>query len=408
MFKNKNTASMVSYIQVFAICGMLLTLSCQSKHTKLVRGNFQSVTVDKGNIEVLEPAEGTAQPSSKVILLSPAPSIVKKIYKEPGQRVKQGDAIIMLDTKGVESSIEQINDQLAVKYNNLEKTRLSARATKADLAYNSETKKLKIASIKSTIEDQKQLLDVGGISQAKFDKTQQELVLAQKDLKLVQEKNVIKLAQLATEEKGLLLQISMQEKDLALKKELLQKMIVKAPSDGIILSVEAKAGEKIQGEKVLVNMSDLSRLKIAASVESKRKRMIKTGKRAYVIVDGERFPGRIGSVMPQIENGKLRFSIHLSDDLHAKLIPNQRVDVEIVRAGKYNVNRLKVGGSINDKNDNELLVVKGDSAILKTVKLGLVTDQYIEVKEGLEEGDEVIISSDFQLQKLPAYYIENN
>ncbi|WP_068473301.1 efflux RND transporter periplasmic adaptor subunit [Saccharicrinis aurantiacus] len=408
MFKNKNTASMVSYIQAFAICGMLLTLSCQSKHTKLVRGNFQSVTVDKGNIEVLEPAEGTAQPSSKVILLSPAPSIVKKIYKEPGQRVKQGDAIIMLDTKGVESSIEQINDQLAVKYNNLEKTRLSARATKADLAYNSETKKLKIASIKSTIEDQKQLLDVGGISQAKFDKTQQELVLAQKDLKLVQEKNVIKLAQLATEEKGLLLQISMQEKDLALKKELLQKMIVKAPSDGIILSVEAKAGEKIQGEKVLVNMSDLSRLKIAASVESKRKRMIKTGKRAYVIVDGERFPGRIGSVMPQIENGKLRFSIHLSDDLDVKLIPNQRVDVEIVRIGKYKVNRLKVGGSITDKNDNELLVVKGDSAILKTVKLGLVTDQYIEVKEGLEEGDEVIISSDFQLQKLPAYYIENN
>lgn len=408
MFNYNNTKVGLLQLGVLIITVSALLSSCESKHTKLTKGSYQTIQVEKGDLEILEPAEGTAQPSSKVILLSPASSIVKRIYKEPGQQVKEGDVIIMLDSKGVESAIEQIQDQLEVKNNNLEKTRLSARSTKADLAYNSETKKLKISSIKSTIEDQKQLLDVGGISQAKFDKTQQELVLAQKDLKLVQEKNVIKLAQLAAEEKGLLLQITMQEKDLKLKQELLQKMIVKAPSDGIILSIEAKEGEKIQGEKVLVNMSDLSRLKIDASVESKRKRMIKTGKRAYVIVDGERLPGRIGSVMPQIDNGKLRFSIHLSQDFHVKLIPNQRVDVEIVRMGRYNVNRLKLGGAIDGRKENELLLIQGDSAIRKDVKLGIVADDYIEVKDGLVEGDEVVVSTELQLAKQPSYYIENN
>ena len=98
--------------------------------------------------------------------------------------------------------------------NNLEKNRLNAESIKADLSYNAETKKLKISSIKSTLVDQKQLLEVGGISQAKYDATKQELVLAEKELNLVKQKNAIKLAQLEAEEKGLILQIEMQQKEL--------------------------------------------------------------------------------------------------------------------------------------------------------------------------------------------------
>ncbi|MCW3806565.1 efflux RND transporter periplasmic adaptor subunit [Plebeiibacterium marinum] len=391
---------------IWVIVLITIALGCQSKQSELITGKFETYKIDVGNIETFVPTEGYVIPANEVLLLSPAASIVAKIVKEPGHPVKEGDVIVKLDTKSIEAKIEQLNDQLAVKENNLEKNRLNARSTRADLAYNEETKKLKIASIKSTLADQKQLLEVGGISQAKYDKTKQELVLAEKDLKLVREKNSIRIAQLAADEKGLLLQIEMQQKELGNQKELLGLMEVKAPSDGIVLSVNAKEGEKIQGEKLLVTMSDLSRLKIRASIDSKFKNLIKTGRRAYVLVDKNRLEGRVASVNPQLENNNLGFTICLTESDHPKLIPNQKVNLEVVKRARYDVLRIKRGSLFNNKKNQKALLVSGDSAVRKEVTLGLITDEFIEVKEGLKEGDEIVISSEVPLKEVGSVKIE--
>lgn len=379
------------YIYAASMFGMIaIVMGCQSNSGK---GTYETYVVDKGNIETWETTEGFVEPANEVLLLSPAASIITEILKEPGQKVKKGETIVVLNTKAVEGRIEDIQDQLAVKQNNLEKTRLSARSTKADLSHSLETKKLKISSIKSVLADQEQLLEVGGISPAKFDKTKQELVLAEKELQLVKQKSNIRLQQLNADEKGLLLQIEMQEKELEKQKELLKQLEVKAPSDGIILSIHGKKGEKIGGDKLLVELSDLTRFKIRATIDAKHKNMIKTGRKAYVMVDNARLEGRIGTIMPKLEDGNMQFTVYLTDSNHSKLIPNQKVDLQIVKRARYDVLRLKKGALISNKKVQQVYVVNGDSADLMELKLGLITDEYIEIKGGLEEGDEVIISS---------------
>ena len=386
---------------IFFIC-----LSCQPKQSKLIEGEYESYIIDKGDIESYQTAEGHVEPANEVILLSPASSIVKQIIKGPGQRVKQGETIIKLATKAVEDKIEQLNDQLAVKHNSLEKTRLNAKGTRADLSYSEETKKLKIASIKSTLADQQQLLEVGGISQAKVDKTKQELVLAEKDLKLAKQKNTIKLAQLATDEKGLLLQIEMQQKELKQQQELLSKMDVKAPSDGIILKIHAKEGEKIQGERILANLSDLTRLKVEASIDANNRWMIKIGRRAYINIGKHRLQGRVSSILPMLDNGNLHFSVVLTEKDQSKLIPNQKVELQIVKRARYNVLRIKKGNLINFNKKQDLYVIQGDSAIKKDFEFGLITDEYAELKEGASEGNEVLITTSSPLNKLKSIKIE--
>jgi len=368
----------------------VIVSACQ---TKSGTGTYETYVVDKGNIETWETTRGQVEPANEVLLLSPTASIITAINKEPGQKVKEGETIVVLNTKAVEEKIEQIQDQLAVKENSLEKTRLTARSTKADLSHSIETKKLKISSIKSVLADQEQLLEVGGISPAKFDKTKQELVLAEKDLQLVQQKNAIKLQQLAADEKGLLLQIEIQQKALEQQKELLGRMEVKAPSDGIVLGIHGKKGEKIQGDKLLVSLSDLTRFKINATIEAKHKNMIKTGRRAYVIVDNTRLEGRIGTIMPKLADGNMQFSVYLTDSKHPKLIPNQKVDLQVIKRARYDVLRIKKGAMISNKKVQNVYVVNGDSANQIELQLGLITDDYIEVKGGLAEGDEVVIST---------------
>ena len=148
--------------------------------------------------------------------------------------------LIELDDETTRAEIELITDQLEVKGNSLERSKLDAQMTRIDLDYNIEVKKLRITSIKTQLADEEQLLSVGGISSAKIDETKQNLVLAEKDLAIAQKKNSIRLNQLKTEESGLNLQIEIQKKQLADKIALLDQLKRKAPSDGIVMSIAGK------------------------------------------------------------------------------------------------------------------------------------------------------------------------
>ena len=143
--------------------------------TSLKTGSFETIVVDRGMVISTTHATGIVESENEVIVLSPAASIIKNILKEPGSRVKEGETIVQLNSETVQNEIEKLKDQLEVKRNNLDKTRLNAQSSTLDLEYNEEVKKLKITSLKSQLTDEQQLLEVGGISPAKLDKTAQEI-----------------------------------------------------------------------------------------------------------------------------------------------------------------------------------------------------------------------------------------
>lgn len=354
-------------------------------------GDYSTQLVEKGNVISSIKATGVVEAENEVLILSPTRSIVKKIHREPGSWVDQGELIIQLDKENVRSEIERISDQLEMKRNSLEKTQLNAQSTRLDLGYNEEVKKLRITSLKSTLADQEQLLEVGGISPARIEKTKQEIVLAEKDLETLKEKNAIRLKQLATDEKGLVLQIKAQEKTLAEKKELLGKLDIKAPSAGIILAVTGNEGERVEFEKTLVRMSDLTSFKVSGSINEKFAKQIKTGNRVMVTIDNENLPGRIGNITPLVENEKVQFNVHLKDKSHPKLIANQNVEVFIVNSNKQEVLRLKRLPEFKEEKRQKFFVLQDNEAVKTEVVFGTFGDEYIEVISGLKEGDKIII-----------------
>ncbi len=359
---------------------------------KLIRGGFETAVVERGQVIKTVPAEGVVESENEVLLHSPASSVIERILNSPGSHVKKGEVILTIDQQPVKDQIEKIEDQLEVKRNNLHKNRLNARSTLLDLDYNVEMKKLKIASIKTELDDQKQLLDVGGISPAKYDETKQELVFAQKELEMIQQKNSIRLKQLDAEEEGMLLEIQIQEKDLEDMQQVLQKMIVRAPSSGIILNIYEKEGEKVDPGKIIVRMSDLSSFKITGSIDDSNADVVKTGRQVYAIVDGERLPGQIGIVRPVVENNRINFDVHLKQNSHPKLLPNMKVDLMVVKDEADSVLRIKRGPAFNDNHVQDVFVVNGDNAIRREIHTGLIGMDYIEILSGLEEGDRLVIS----------------
>ncbi|MGM0620301.1 MAG: efflux RND transporter periplasmic adaptor subunit [Bacteroidota bacterium] len=353
-------------------------------------GSFTTETVDRGQVISAVDATGVVESENEVLVLSPGTGIIQSILAEPGTRVKKEDLILQLNTDGVIDNIENIKDQLEVRRNSLERTRLNAQSTRLDLEYNEEVKKLRIASLKSQLADQEQLLEVGGISPARIDQTKQEITLAEKDMQTLVEKNSIRLQQLESEEKGLLLQIRMQEKNLEEQESLLEKMSIRAPSDGIILAINGQEGERVGTDNLLVRLSDLTSFKVSGSVEEQHAKQLKTGNQVLVMVDGEQLDGTVGNITPRVENNKVQFNVHLEQSSHPKLIANQQVQIQIINNLKNNTLRIKKIPDFEENKKQKKFVVEDDKAIQKEFTLGIVGNEYCEILSGLNEGDVVI------------------
>jgi HlyD family secretion protein len=360
----------------------------------------QIATVERGRVVKSFSGEGIVEPQSEVIILSPASSIIKEIRKEVGSHVNDGEPIIILDPSPVQAQIENIQDQLEMKQNSLRKNHLNARSTKVDLDYNVQVKNLRIASLKSEMTDQEQLLEVGGISPARFEKTRQELELAEQDLVMLKEKNSIRLQQLEADEEGLRLQIDMQEKELAAKEEALSKMIIRAPSAGIILSIRGKVGEKVDTDRLLIEMSDLTNFKIKGKVEDDFAEQLKTGTTVYVNLDSDKLYGVVGTVNPVIRDRKIEFDVNLRESNHYKLRPNLNVSLDIVMAERDSVLRIQKGPAIGRGDEHQVYVLRNGNAVLREIRTGLRNDEYVEVVEGLAEGEQVVLSDISSLDNL--------
>ncbi|MDD4107751.1 MAG: HlyD family efflux transporter periplasmic adaptor subunit [Prolixibacteraceae bacterium] len=403
--KKTVTGLIITFISLLIIASIVYYSRLFVPNT-LKAGNYSTETVQRGQVVSATIATGVVEPENEVLVLSPAAGIIQTIVAEPGNRVKKNDIILQLNTEGINDQIEKLKNQLEVSSNNLQRTRLNAQSTRLDLDYNEEVKKLRITSLESQLADQEELLEVGGISPARIEQTRQEITLATKDLEMLVEKNSIRLEQLEAEEHGILLQIRMQEKELEELEKLVQKMTIRAPSSGIILSVSGNVGERVGRDDLLVRMSDLTSFKISGSVDEQHAKQLKTGNSVFVNIDDEQLEGTVGNITPLVENNKVQFNIHLQESSHPKLIANQQVQLQIINNLKENTLRITKQPELEYNKTQKVFVIEGDRAVKKDITIGIIGNDYCEILDGLKEGDVIITEGTNAIRHLEEILIE--
>lgn len=393
--KKKTAKKRILIFSIILICLALITivLTRYFLTSSIKPGDYVVSEVDFGPVFTSVPASGIVNPENEVLLLSPSSSVVSTLALAPGSRVSKGDIILTLDSKSLMQEIDNLKDQLEVMENDLQKNRLNSRSIKVDLDYSAEVKRLRITSLKTEITDQEQLLKVGGISPALHEQTREELVLAEKDLQMTLEKNSIRLKQLEADEKGLQLHMDIRNKELSLKQNLLEKLRIRAPSDGIILGIFTSVGERVEKDKLLVRMSDLSTFKVKATIDNPYIDQVKIGGEVYALVDNTRLKGKIGSVSPVMKDKKIEFDVFLDFSHYNKLIPNMEVALQIVTQKKDSVLRVEYGPVFSRNKHQDLFVIRTDKAVRETVTTGLMGTDHVEIVDGLNAGDRVIISN---------------
>ncbi|WP_407157591.1 efflux RND transporter periplasmic adaptor subunit [Bradyrhizobium sp. STM 3557] len=173
-----------------------------------------------------------------------------------------------------------------------------------------------------------------------------------------------------------------------------------APREGIVLERNAIEGMRANPGDVLFRIADISAVWALVDVAERDLGSIAVGQPVTVRARsfaGRTFTGKIAVVYPQVnrDTRTVRVRIELANP-DAVLLPDMYVDADIDTAASTPVLAVPDGSVLDTGGRQAVLVDKGEGRFEpREVKLGGRGAGYIEVRDGLAEGEAVVTSANF-------------
>ena len=329
-------------------------------------------------------------------------------------RYIEGDTPLQLlkmegDIALAEEEIKRAEEKLA----STRKLREKGYATSLEVQSNELTIKKQQNSITQTKKQQELFL--------KFEQPQQKKRYEAKlDQATVEEQRTIQKSNTLVESaEGTVLRrsegLKAQQERLVLYKEQLIKSEMRAPQDGLVIYARSssryndtyiKEGALIRKGYNVIDLPDISELMAVVQVHESFVRHIKTGQKAVVRIDSlpdREFQGVVRHVAPTPDARRKYYEnisvydthVWIQDEnsqLPEDLKPGVSAKAEIVVAELNDVMMVPVQSVTTYKGQKVVQVKRGENVVVVPVKTGQFNNRFIEIKDGLKEGDQVSLA----------------
>jgi HlyD family secretion protein len=336
---------------------------------------------------------GTFVPEEILWITAAADGLVVNVPLQPG--VEVNDQTLLL---------ELINPELVLAASKAEWAAKSAEAQLASLAASQQTELLetKAASARQSAEHHQAELQLKVDEQLFKDD-----LISQRQLDLDRAKvdnlaNLIEISKLQVEFKSrsqaaeLAVQQASVEQACAefeLKKRLLDALKIRAGIGGVLEQVKVEVGQRVSSGTVLAKVTNPRRLKAALKIPETQARDVILGQKATVDTRSSLLKGHVIRINPASEAGSVTVDVAIDSTLPREARPDASVDGTIELERLEDV--LYVGRPVYAQQDASVSLFKLDNlgaAVRARARFGRSSVNTIEVLEGLELGDQVILS----------------
>ena len=186
-------------------------------------------------------------------------------------------------------------------------------------------------------------------------------------------------------------------RDLALEK--LNARTIQAPFSGKIIKIYVEEGDNIEKTDDIIYLVDETAYEIEVSVSEVDCMDIEVGQEAEVeldILDNEVFSGKVAEVADYAiaESNVVTVPVTIRmDEVSKSFKPGFSASAEIIVSSVENVLLVPVTSVSTTGRDSVVLKVEGGKAVSTPVKTGTSDSYYLEVTEGLKEGDKIIVNN---------------
>lgn len=170
-----------------------------------------------------------------------------------------------------------------------------------------------------------------------------------------------------------------------------EALTVKSPVKGMVGSLAVNQKAQIAENAALLTVVDLSALEVEFRVSESYAADLAPDMVAEIDYGGRKYPGRITSISPEVQNSEVKGRLRFAEKLPAGVRQNQRVSVRLVMDQRNNTLKVERGAFADA--GSYVYVIDGDQAIRREVQLGAMSMGEVEILSGLKEGERIVVSS---------------
>ena len=185
------------------------------------------------------------------------------------------------------------------------------------------------------------------------------------------------------------------QRDLALfQAEQVESLHVVAGLDGVLQELPLEVGQRVSAGTLLAKVVQPDRLKAALRIPEAQAKEVQLGQQVEVDTHNGIVPGHVVRIDPAVQRGTVTVDVALDGELPRGARPDLSVDgrIELERLGDVLYTGRPAFGRSNSRISLFKLEAGGGAATRVVVSLGGSSVSEVEILEGLEEGDRVILS----------------
>lgn len=396
---------------IIAGIGILIWLSMDwimqlKTQRSMPREHLRFAQVTRGDLRREFAMEGSLVVANSPTLYSSAEGIVT-YHVKAGDPIKQGDLLLSIESPSLSSELTQANARLEELNAQLNQIELTMQHNAVMDRQAQEKSQLELRASERNFARFQQGFSQHFVSRLEFEKAEEALQLSQlaaAQLPTVQQINrKINQNQL----RGLQQQVHSQAAVVNEYTRRMQALRIVSPVNGQVSDLVAKQQAAVNALSPLITVVDLSRFEVEADIAEHYAREIRPGMTVNLVLDGQTHPGTIVAIAPEVSSGQINVRLGFSGVQPANLRQNQRVSAQILLEQKSQVLIIPAGLYLDTDQGKSLFVVTGQVAKRTPVQIGARGISQVEVQQGLNAGDEIIISDTSALRDIDSLFITN-
>ncbi len=351
--------------------------------------------IRQGAFQEFTPVNGVVLPLTTIYLDAAEGGRVEERFVEDGAIVKKGQPILRLSNTDLELSL--VNQETSV-FNLLTQMQISRNAAQQ----NTITKLNQMADAENSFKEaerlyklNKKLYEEKVIGSQEFRQSEIAYEFQVKRKKLQEEILKKDSASVRQELEQANQSYARTQNALDVMRRKVGDLIVRAPIDGQLTSLDAEIGQnKNKGER-LGQVDATNGFKVRADIDEHYISRIYTGLMGQFSFAGKEYKLKIRKVFTQVTNGKFQVDMDFEGELPQGIRRGQTFQVRLSLSEEKQALLLPRGGFYQQTGGNWIFKVNedGSKAYKVDIQLGGQNPDYYEVLQGLKAGDKVITSS---------------
>jgi len=354
---------------------------------------IRTALVERGSLVRDVNVQGRIVAATSPTLYSPASGTVT-LSVQAGDSVKVGQTLAQLASPEVQSEFDQEASGLAASQAEFARQQIQARKDQVRDQQVIDLAQVQLTAAQREMRRAEESIRIKAISQIDYERFRDELATAE-----VAFRHAKQDAELEKDSQ----EFELRTKQLALERQQLvvdnlkrrvDELTIVSPVAGVVGNVAVDQKAVVNANQPLITVVDLGAYEVEVRIPEAYADDLGIGMSAEVQYNNVSYLGSLTSLSPEVINSEVVGRIRFSEASPPGLRQNQRVTARVVMDQLENVLTLQ-RGAFTDSGGGRVAFVMGEDGLAhkRMITLGVRSVNRVEIVDGLQEGEEVVISS---------------